>query len=254
MLKKGDIRLTYYRDKIEKLENEDYSLRGKTGYCFIEDNEIIKVYSEPIREYKIDDLSSSKSTRIAFPKFYIKKHDEYYAEIMEYFPYLIFFYSLTENDNYLINLYNNYKLMIEEIKKFPNIMMNDLGFHGNVLYDNEKGFYLIDTTDWKIDNFGNREKINIEMFNRSLFLAMKLYLFGDIDDRIFQKEIENMYRGIRNINVGKELLEIMKSSLNGNYDFISFLKAYSDVVKIYFNVHLKTTEDMQKYVKMLKNS
>ena len=49
-------------------------------------------------------------------------------------------------------------------------------------------------------------------------------------------------------------MEIKAQEIKGEYDFISFLKAYYDIVKKYYNESLKTTEDMQKYVKMLKNS
>ncbi len=254
MLKEGDIRLTYYRSQIEKLENENYELRGCTGYCFIEDKEIIKIYLNPIIDENICDMSNNKSDRIAFPKFYVKKRNMYYAEVMDYILCPKFFYALAGNSTFLEKLFDNYQVMVNEIKRFPNIYMSDLDFHGNVLYQDKNGFYLIDTTKWRYDDYPHMERENIKMFNKALFDALKLYLYGDIDDRVFQYEIQEMYQGIKTLNEGKELLEIMGSSLKGEYDIISFLKAYVNVVRIYCNGHIETTENMQKYVKILKNS
>lgn len=132
--------------------------------------------------------------------------------------------------------------------------MKDLDFFGNILYDEQKGFHLIDTTDWIDEEWSCTETINARMINKALFNAIKLYLYGDIDDMEFSHDISSLYNGIRTTNRGKELLEVLQGTLNNTYDFIAFLNAYKEVIKESYNNSIETTEEMKKYIKIMKNS
>lgn len=256
MSTRGQVNLNYYQQKMKEIEEYDldYDLRGRTGVCFQRGKEIIKLYYRPIIEEIKCDMSKYHSSNIGFPKYYIKKESKYYAEIMDYYPYKMIFYAFDEKNNKIDLLIKNYKLIYEEICKFPNIYMKDLDFFGNILYDEQKGFHLIDTTDWIDEEWSCTETINARMINKALFNAIKLYLYGDIDDMEFSHDISSLYNGIRTTNRGKELLEVLQGTLNNTYDFIAFLNAYKEVIKESYNNSIETTEEMKKYIKIMKNS
>ena len=138
-----------YKKQIKiKQQNYDDSLSGCTGYCFIEGNKIIKIYNRSYALSEVDNMSSYSSSRISFPIEYIKRMNRYYGEIMPYYNVSNILDSFKIKCD-IDKLISNYFIIVNEMRKFPEIMMNDLSYP-NILYDEEKGFYLIDITNWKI--------------------------------------------------------------------------------------------------------
>ena len=243
----------YRKILAQMVKNDDYTLRGENGACFIKDDLVIKVYEYPIIKEKKCDLSEYTSNNIAFPKYYIKSRRKYYGEVMPYFPYKQFYWALDDNIS-ISRLLMHYFEMVEEIKKFSNIHMDDLEFHGNILYDKEKGFYLIDTTKWQDEEWSCTEKFNIKRFNCALLEALKAYLYEEdyFDDNDFYVSLMKMYHNILNTKYGYEFKKIMEEYLLCQCDFSSFIIDYAKLIKNCYQQDVETVQDVKNHVKELK--
>ena len=166
--------------------NEDYSLSGVTGYCIIEGDKIIKIYTIPM--YDVEDLSKYHSERISFPYEYLKKRRNVIGEVLPYFNILNIMDGINDNSN-IDKLIDNYHIICREIALFPKIIMHDLSYP-NILYEEDKGFYIIDVTNWRIDNSTNSKSydINIESLNDSILYCLWKKIVNDIYDEEWIKE------------------------------------------------------------------
>ena len=251
-MKKGLVDLERYNRIIEiKRENDDYTLRGAQGFCFIEKDKIVKIYND-LNENK-DRLNDYSSERISFPYYYIEKNDDVYGEVMPYFEAKDVGMSLT-NDSLVSNLINHYKQIRKEVIKYSNISMLDLSYP-NILYDEEKGFYLIDTTSWFKWNDEKRNRLfNLKNLDKGISVILYSLIF-EHETRKELRDIVDYYKQIKNFPMGRELLKLMEMNLEG-YEtrFLELMEAYREIVKIYYNDEVKTLEDVKKYTKIMKNS
>jgi len=243
------IDLKRYQKEIEiRKKTGDYSLGGKTGFCFIEGKYIIKIYNYPIREKNYLDFSSYTSNRISFPINYIFSNGYVIGEIMPYYKADTIDNTLNLKTN--INfLYESYTEIIKEIKKFPNIAMYDL-WQKNVLFSNKTGFYLIDITDWKYIN-SNHVDSNIGYLDRTIGYMLNELVFNDGNLLL---DINNSYRILHGNNIGREILSIYLGYIKREYKVLEFIDAYEKFIKINYNYDIKTLSDMKKYTKIMKYS
>ena len=151
-MNRGLVDLEKYEQAIlVRKKNGDLNLRVCQGNCFIEGNEVVKIYNHINQNASY--LCDCVFERISFPYYYIEKNGNIHGEIMPYFDVKGLIYVL--KDNCILDvLVRYYKVICEEICKFANIFMIDLSY-SNVLYDEEKGFYLVDTTSWFVDKKDN---------------------------------------------------------------------------------------------------
>lgn len=252
-MNRGLVDLAKYEDLIElKKENDDYSLRGVEGCCFIENDKIIKIYD--IINTNNCDLSHFKSKRISFPIYYIVKNDHVYGEVMPYFNAKSIDTSINL-DSIINDLINHYNVICQEIKKFSHILMLEL-VYPNILYDEKKGFYLIDTTKWYLNNGENinYRKKNISCLDRSLFLIIQELICENKPNEELT-DIKNYYEKIKKSAIGKKFLKLYELGLREiEFHFLELMEAYKKIVQIYYNDELKTINDMKKYTKIMKNS
>ena len=254
MIKLGVSDLLKYQNEIERKTNEcDFSLRGNDGFCFIEGDLIVKVYNSPIIEQKMCDFSKYQSERIAFPFYYIKKGKRYYGEVMPYYPYQPIERSINENTD-VNSLLVNYYQMVEELKKYPNIHMQDVDGYQNILYDEQKGIFFIDTLSWEDLEWTGQDKYNTKKLDKALFYVINNMVNSEDNDLVLLKELKEKYKMIRDTNLGKEFLAILESNLRYNYRFLDYLNCYREIIKKEFDYEVKTLEDVKKYTKIMKNS
>ena len=237
--------------------NNDIQLKGKDGFCLVENELIYKIYFFPKYNMLFYDFSKYKSDLISFPMHYLydcsvsfKDRKAIVGEIMPYFPKASITKSITETTNIHI-LIRNYLLMISELKKFPEIMMKDL-VSSNILYDEGKGFSLIDTSDWLINEYENYILFNKKCFDFSLsnlLLDNLLELYPRIVDNYnFQNNLMKFGKN------GVDLLNAIRSTLNDDCRFIEILDLYCLVFEKAGLKPINTIEDMQEYTKMLKRT
>ncbi len=163
------------KEIIIRKRNCDYSLRGKTGFCFIKGNIVIKLYEYPKDIKNFCDLSMFKSDLISFPLDYIYENGKIIGEILPFYKgkTLDNALNIRSNIDSIVNHFNN---IIEELDRFNNLAMYDM-WTRNILYSSKNGMFLIDTTDWKIkdDCFFD----NLELLENSMASVIKKILYDD---------------------------------------------------------------------------
>lgn len=220
-------------ERIIKEKNRDYSLSGKTGYCFIRGNRIIKLYEFP-KKYDVNyDMTKFKSERISFPLDYLYEEGRIIGEILPYYKALNIENIINLRSN-IIQLASFFEEMCNEVKKFPNIAMYDIWL-GNILYSNKKGMFLIDTTDWKISE-KNCNEYNLKLLEESMIKLLK--------DLVIQSE--NFQKG--------SLLRYLFEYINNGNSLVDLLKEYREKVKNEYNCEIKSVSDVKKYMKIMKIS
>lgn len=241
----------YKKEIKKKILNNDNSLSGCTGYCFIESKKVIKIYNRPYNDLEIEDLSGYSSSRISFPYEYIKKRKFYLGEVLPYFAVGNILDSIQLNCD-LDRLIENYKILVDEIIKYHDIVMYDLSYP-NILYDENKGFFLIDVTNWKKYSIydDNIKKINISSLNDSLMYCFYDMLFGNGFDLIIGNRENDLY--ICNI-FGMDFYNLYLQGRNKTYDFLKLLNMYREIMLKKYGIFINNTEDMKKSVKILKKS
>ena len=251
-MKKGMVELEKYQELAERCKNnDDYSLGGGQGFCFVNGTKIIKIYNEPKEIYEIDDFSDCFSYRIAFPVFYIYKNEKIYGEVMPYYRAKTLDVALTGRSR--LDLFkDNYLDIIEEIKAFPDVAMFDIGYPRNILYSASKGFYLIDTTGWQ--KWDNQLSDNIRFFNSSIMYVLNKVIFDTTERSMVKRNLQEGYWYLKSSSMGNELLALIESNVNGDYQLLELLDAYKMVVKSYYNYDVETLGDIKKYTKIMKNS
>lgn len=234
-------------------QRDDFELFGKQGFCIIEDHFIKKIYYEP-RKLKYD-FSQYESERIAFPISYLYDRESVISdivvgEIMYYLPGSMISWYTCQNIKFT-EFIVFYRQIIEEIRKYPEILMVDLGYP-NILYDSESGFYLIDTTRWIITCEQRRNvNRNLRMFNSGI---NDKFFFGCAltSSRLFGNDsfLEKLrYYGKR----GRELYNLIIKSINsGEWLIVEILEIYLDMFNNQEFGPINTFEDVKNHIKMLK--
>ena len=236
----------------EKKRNYDYSLRGSQGCCFINGDKIAKIYEHEVDINDICDLRSYLSSHISFPIEYIFENGRVVGEIMPYFPYDTLNNKLTPSsklDRFIVN----YDEIIKEINLFPELLMREMDFCENILYDENAGMYLIDVSRWEKGK--NCNVVNINHLNRTLMNIIMELIYGEqsyISRLLFDFEIN--YRILHTTLVGKEFLALIKANLECDYHLKELIDSYIWIVKKIYGVDIKTFKDVKKYTKIMKNS
>lgn len=244
--------LAKYQERIDVLKKyDDYSMAGSEGFCFIEGKKIIKIYDEPKDACNVEDFTIYKSPRLAFPIFYVYKNEKVYGEVMPYFNAKTLDLAINSRSK-IEDLIDNYRDIIFEINLFPDIYMEDMSFVKNILYSPGKGFYLIDTTSWKKDY--NSDSKNIRLLNSAILYVFNSIIFDASMSINVLIDLREGYWSLKSNTVGRNLLQLLKSNLNGDYQLIELLSSYKEVIKSYYNYDIKTLGDIKKYTKIIKNS
>ena len=226
---------------------------GKNSYCFIMGNKIIKLYA---KKYDLDmpknvcDLSKFKADTIVFPKKYIYENGVIVGEISEYINSNDITYSFDENAN-LEKIIEGFELVVQDIYTYSNLDMIDL-CSVNILYSNESGFHIIDTTEWKISD--DAHKLNMRRLNSSTIGAFVEYLEISIKYSKYYNEIDdNFYNNMAKYGKeGKRLQDNMKLLMNDKYRFIELLYAFMGTYREYASQDAKTLKDVKELTKVLK--
>lgn len=222
---------------------------GTEGFCYIDNDLIYKIYFSYLdKEF---DFSIFKSPYISFPINYLydrnfKETDKVVGEIMPYFDKKDISTSIS-NDVLLSDIKKHSVSIIEEIKKFPNIQMNDLCWV-NLLY-NEEGFSIIDTTSWIITDKDVSE-YNIKKFYGCLSWRIALEKLG-LYNEILKNEvfINNLLKiGAK----GKELMKVILAIINNDYQVLPMIDLYQEIALKDDYGDIKTVGDMENYTKKLK--
>lgn len=252
MINKGLVDLK----ELRKLKN-NYDFRGKSAYCFIRGNKIIKIYatSEDIGYSVLDnnlinDFSKYKADTIVFPEEYIYENGKIVGEILDYIDDTSIIESFCDN-TIVDNIIKSYELVVNDIYTFSNLEMIDLS-SVNILYSMNNGFHIIDTTEWKLNK--DREKINIHMFSSQIVNT----LFSKIDLPITYKSTYAFVDKNVEINackygkVGKAFCNVLEMNMNNYYRLLELIYVYKRIYEMHYGKELNTIADMKEITKILK--
>ena len=233
------------------------NFRGKNAFCFINGDKIIKVYAKtskneyiPLDVDKLYDLSVFCADTIVFPDEYIYENGKRAGEILKF----IRDKSIDESFNDKVNLkklVDSYEKVLNDLLLYSNIDMVDL-CQVNILYSNKRGFHIIDTTEWVVNN--SLVNGNFYKLNSTLIAAVMEYLeipilysryYSNIDKDLIDKLKKY---GKEGKNLQKSLINLM----NNNYDFLGLMFALMDTSRIYNDKETETFKDIKEFTKILK--
>ena len=236
-------------------KNADF--HGKSAYCFIDGNKIIKIYATkfdddyiPVETKEVVDLSMYKADTIIFPNEYIYENGEKVGEILRYIRDKSVDKSFNKNAR-CNKIITGYEKVINDLELYKNIDMIDLCYV-NILYSNRSGFHIIDTTEWKITDKSFKQ--NLLRFNSSLIRVFVDYLeipivYSKYYNKIDEVFFDNIKKfGIAGMKLNNNLLKLM----NNQYDFLGLLYAYMDATKIFEDKEVETLKEMKEFTKVLK--
>lgn len=227
---------------------------GKSAYCFIKRDKIIKIYSPKDGENYVPktvcDFSKYEADTIVFPIEYIYENGIVVGEILKY----INSQSIVSSFDDLVDInkiINGFELMIQDIQLYNNIFMKDL-CSANILYSNEQGFHIIDTTEWYFTD--DATKNNLHMLNSSIIKVILDYLKIDFKFSKYYSYIDqNYYDNLKKFgNDGKRLQDNINLLLNNKYRFLDFMFCYLSLYQKYYGSNMKTLKDMDEMTKVLK--
>ena len=241
-----------------RFANGETSLVGNTSYCFVDGDKIIKVYGRkhekgiyiPVERDKVIDLSCYKSDVIVFPDEYFVENGLPAGEISDYINNKNILESFNE-EALLSIMINRLDPVIREIMLYKFLKMNDL-CGSNILFSNELGYHIIDTTPWELaidaskNNLNNLNKYLIETVKDNLELPVKYSNFFNKIDPIFYKNTAKF---------GKPGLELQKNIVlltKLKFDFINLITAFMEAYRVYNGTDANTLGDVKEFVKVLK--
>lgn len=243
----------------KRFANGEYDFIGNRAYCFVIDDKIVKIYGTKEDNYdfiyvdrsKVCDFSKFMSKIIVFPDEYIPENGIKAAELSTFItvskPIIESFRKLV----YISRMMDSYPQAINELNKFDNINMPDLG-STNILYSNEKGFNIIDPTLWFRKN--NSSKENIDRFNLALIDTIIDVCEIPIRHSKFYNNIDsNFYNNLNKFGRPGECLQnVLKGIINHEYDFLWMIYSIVDIYYKYYGTDLKTIQDIKEITKVLK--
>ena len=245
----GLVDLKKFRENIDKAD-----FRGKSAYCFIQGDKIIKIYAImdewnfiPVDPSKVCDLSVFEADTIVFPDAYIYEEGKKVGEILQYIKNKSVDKSFND-DTIISKVMDSYDQVLGDLLLYFNLDMVDL-CQVNILYSNKDGFHIIDTTEWNITN--KLCNNNLRRFNSSLIRVLTDYLEIPIIYSRYYNKIDNNYsEAIKKF--GHQLPDSLMQLMNGHYDFLNLLYAYMGASKIYYGKDVETLKDIKEFTKVLK--
>lgn len=253
MKNEGLVDLEYLR---KKKRYADFC--GTSAFCFIRGNKIIKIYDEksymraiPFDRNSVQDFSMYKDDTIIFPDEYIYENGIKAGEIMDYIKNESIIFSL-DDDTLIRPFINNYENSYDDILIYDNILMCDL-CSANILYSNELGFHIIDTSEWKYSD-NNTSSWNIHRFNNYIIKRFLEYLEIVIE---YQGNNAMLCNDLKNNllkygTVGKNLCNVLEHNINHKPNVLDFIYAYMDFYQNYYNFGLRSLKDMKDLTKVLR--
>lgn len=247
---RGLVNLEELRKNFDKADFK----HGKSSYCFIRGNKIIKIYASKFGENLIPknvcDFSKFKADTIVFPDEYIYENEKIVGEIANYIKSREV--SEAFNDSAKpIRIIDSYEKVIEDMNLYQDIDMADLCYV-NILYSNRLGFHIIDTTEWQLAK--NYFKVNVRRFNMALIDALVEYLEIPIIYSKYYSEVDSKY--MNNIDkfgsAGKELKDSINVLMHNRYNFLQFLISYMDAYYAYSGTNAESLKDINEFTKVLK--
>lgn len=252
-MNRGLVNLSELRNSFN---NADFK-QGKSSYCFIRDDKIIKIYAPKYGDNyvptEVCDFSKFSADTIVFPDKYIYENGKIVGEIAKYIKSESIDKSF--NDKAIIKrIINSYEKVIEDMYLYSNIKMFDLCCV-NILYSNNLGFHIIDTTEWCFSD--NELKRNMHNFNSSLIQELLIeYLEIRMVFSKYYNTVDETY--MKNIGkfgqAGQNLKKSIRLLMNNSYDFMRILTAYMDAYRVYSGNDAKTLKDINEFTKVLKKS
>ena len=249
-MNRGLVNLSKLRDNFDKADFK----QGKSSYCFIDGDRVIKIYAKKYGENFIPknvcNLSKFNADTIVFPEEYIYENGKIVGEISKYIKSKPIDESF--NDKADVNeIIRSYELVKNDLYLYDNINMADL-CPVNILYSNQNGFHIIDTTEWTLQD--DSLKHNIYYFNMSLIDALIDYLEIPITYSKFYNKLSDVF--LNNVEkygqAGNELKECLFMLMSNRYNFLKFLIAYINIYKTHYGNEPKTLEDIDEFTKVLK--
>ena len=239
----------------KNINNSD--CRRINGYCFVIGNKIIKLYAKegdnffvPLDRSKICDFSKYKADTIVFPDTYIKENGEYAGEISDFIndESIMISFKYDTDINCLIN---SYELVLEDLLTYSNIVMKDLNAC-NILYSNDKGFHIIDTSEWRLGQ--NTYRINKFSFDNAIVKKIVEFIDIPVNYRGSYAVLDDSF--VNNCDkfgkVGNDFIDIFEMNLNNKYRLIDLMYLYKELYEKYYGEQLRTLDDVKKYTKVLK--
>lgn len=249
-MNRGLVNLEELRKNFDKADFK----KGKSSYCFIDGDKVIKIYTVKFGENfipkKVCDFSKLSADTIVFPEEYIYENGKIVGEISKYIKSKPISESFNE-EAHLDAIIKGYDLVINDLYLYDNINMIDL-CSVNILFSNKNGFHLIDTTEWQFQD--NALRHNIYYFNMGLVDELIEYseipivygkYYSKMDD-IFCDNVEKYGK------YGDALKESIYELMSNKYNFIKFLIAYMNTYRIHYGEDAKTLEDIKEFTKVLK--
>lgn len=225
---------------------------GAQGFCLIKKDIVQKIYFERMRcEH---DFTKYKSSQIAFPMHYLCDYHnfsskEIVGEIMPYFDKESITWSINETTR-IDFLIEHYLEILHELEKYPEIDMMDL-CSANILYSQQTGFSIIDTTCWRIDmkqDFidGNKRDFDFGLASRLVDNVLEIGPML-VTDYHFSKNL------MRYGKVGHDLLRVLEATLDDDYQILAILQLYRLIASSNGLEPIRTLGDAKNYTKKLKN-
>ncbi len=251
-MEKGLVDLEKLRKNVLKAD-----FHGKSAFCFVDGNELIKVYARKqdgdfitLNTGNIDDFSIFNAKTIVFPHKYIYEDGSKAGEIMSFISDKTIEKSFNGDTNISL-LIKNYELVFHDFIKFPDFNMVDLCYV-NILYSNENGFHIIDTTEWTKEE--NSFKKNIFNFNSSL--GEVFIRFMDIPiiySKYYNSLDDNFLKNIGKYGkAGNDFKDKLMRIKNYDFQFLSLLFSYIEMYYIYCNNDVYNFKELEDFTKVLK--
>lgn len=250
----GMVNLAELRKNFAKADYSD----GKSSFCFIIGDKLVKVYAKKKDDYypeNVCDFSNFTANTIVFPNKYIRENGRIVAEILDYIKSDDITKSF--NDEAILQVMTSgYDDVIQDMFLYSNIYMIDL-CTVNILFSNELGYHLIDTTEWKMaDDLSNNcpLKYDIKRFNYALISAVSNNIkMPIIFSKYYNKIDDAFYKNMAKYgNAGKRLQESMNFILNDRFNFLRMMYAFMETYRIHFGQDPKTLGEIKEFVKVLK--
>ena len=159
-MNRGLVNLSELRNNFDKADFK----QGKSSYVFIKGDKVIKIYAKKYGDdyvpREVCDFSKCSADTIVFPIEYIYENGKIVGEISKYIKSKPI--SESFNDHVNINkLIIGYEKVIDDMYLYNNINMFDLECV-NILFSNQLGFHIIDTTEWFFSDNELKRKVGLQ--------------------------------------------------------------------------------------------
>lgn len=237
----------------EKFDKADFKY-GKSSYCFIIDDKIIKVYArkkDGSYPENVLDLSKYSADTIVFPEGYIRENGKIVAEVSRYINSQDIIMSFND-DAFLDAIIAGYELLVQDFELYQDLFMQDL-CSANILFSNELGFHVIDTTEWK-EEVGAFKK-NLYVLNSALISRIIDYLEIPITYgyRSISNSVDEAFNNTlsRYGAAGMGLQWCIEKIINNRLSFLNLINSLITLYREYYGTEAKTLDDLKKLIENL---